>query len=68
MKTTFNTMTPEELAGYAMTHNYSREQALNLIVRYHGDDEISDWAEIVEETYNRRIANLWKAYEIHGID
>ena len=68
MKKTFKTMTPEELAGYAMTHNYSEEQALNLIVRYHGDDEICDWAEIVEKTYKRHYTNLWKAYEIHGID
>lgn len=65
MKKTFKSMTPKELAGYAMTHNYSREQALSFIVRYHGDDEISDWAEIVEETYNRRIANMRKACEIH---
>ena len=30
---------PEELAWWAHIHNYSPEQAVDLIVRYYGDDE-----------------------------
>lgn len=59
---------PEELAWWAHTHHYSKEQAVDLIVRYHGDDEINEWCEIVEEVWKIVRENQFTAFSLGHLD
>lgn len=59
---------PEELAWWAHTHHYSKEQAVDLIVRHHGDDEINEWCEIVEQVWDKVRANQYAAFRLGHLD
>ena len=59
---------PEELAWWAQTHNYSPEQAVDLIVRYHVDDEINEWCEIVEQVWETERENQYAAFLLGHLD
>lgn len=59
---------PEELAWWAHIHNYSPEQAVDLIVRYYGDDEINEWCEIVEQVWKKERENQYAAFRLGHLD